>query len=505
MPMLTRGQKVVLDAPKDLVALDSITEADSLKRLASKARIDLINPATFEKSSLSTMLRSGSFVDKSRNKILSERKFKAMLDSSGFDGVDSLISLASNGNLLSEDAWMQKVSDMAGKASLPDRKAVTELVAAGLPEKLRSSMPPLSGNKLPLWQVPGFEGLKARAQDSLLSVWAKKREAVSAKRSKWTDSLHYLQRIAALDSVAGTVDIKGTPKHSLYPPHFLLSGARGANGEAGQAAGMPSRSETWWVMPNKSKVFRGTLEEIQDSARINKGNLAKISHQSARDSLVINATRRAETLQKVKSLEREIAQMDSLYEGLMAKEQQLKSLASENASQKKLGNKVKSRFSNQEKSADQVAQQVILKEKSRFAAPFYFEGIVSSIKDFQGEQGLHIAPGFGYEIKDGFSIGAGPTLVVSFKEKLEVASFGYRLFGKYRLPNEWAYLQVEDISMKTTRYTHTFLMGGGVLIPLGGKVFVNAGLLYRLGNSVDAAVGNRWVLRLGLSTKKLTK
>jgi hypothetical protein len=131
----------------------------------------------------------------------------------------------------------------------------------------------------------------------------------------------------------------------------------------------------------------------------------------------------------------------------------------------------------------------------------------SDTKDFQS---IQVSPGLGYRVKENFSIGLGPTLLLSRQNEKWNVSLGYRAFAKYEIFHQRAYLQTEylqDPGQVNSEYfrqsKHSILAGAGYLLPLSKKLAINICLLYRVNNTAySQGVQSPWVFRLGLSTIK---
>jgi regulator of replication initiation timing len=159
-------------------------------------------------------------------------------------------------------------------------------------------------------------------------------------------------------------------------------------------------------------------------------------------------------------------------------------------------------FKAKEKETTDEIKEVVVSHKQGILSPVYFEGLLSTFRDVQGKQEFHLAPGFGYEIAGGFSLGASPNILIRPEENQWKILAGYRGFAKYRVFKQRGYLQVEDAvnpSVLTDEMKHSILAGGGGLIPLSEKIAINAALLYRVYG--DDPTGNNWVFRIGLSSK----
>lgn len=158
-----------------------------------------------------------------------------------------------------------------------------------------------------------------------------------------------------------------------------------------------------------------------------------------------------------------------------------------------------------EKESTPDLRNVVVSKKPGLLSPIYFEGLVSTFRMTKGNQEFYLSPGFGYEMRGGFSLGASPNIIVRpSEEKINVLT-GYRLFAKYRIIRNLGYLQLEDVASPTLvgndKLKQSVLLGVGGLLPMASKTAINIALLYRVNNvnSNSTNVSN-WVFRIGIST-----
>lgn len=97
----------------------------------------------------------------------------------------------------------------------------------------------------------------------------------------------------------------------------------------------------------------------------------------------------------------------------------------------------------------------------------------------------------GYRITNNFSAGVGTMYRYTNYRivKLKTNSFGYDLFARYNITEEYfvrASYEIlnlerpESISSTTRQTYNSFLVGGGYSSPIGGKAFLNISLYYNL-------------------------
>jgi hypothetical protein len=155
---------------------------------------------------------------------------------------------------------------------------------------------------------------------------------------------------------------------------------------------------------------------------------------------------------------------------------------------------------------------VSLRNKPGFWNRSYFETLIAyhRAEEFNLFQ---FSPALGYHLYENLSVGVGPTVTIRVSEKRIQTLVDYRVFAKYELFSQRAYLQAEDLVaprvmgneyFKNSR--HSVLTGGGVLLPVSGKLALNVCVLYRVNNrSAISENSSPWVIRLGMSTIKSNK
>ncbi len=164
-----------------------------------------------------------------------------------------------------------------------------------------------------------------------------------------------------------------------------------------------------------------------------------------------------------------------------------------------------------EKKISKDLQEAVFKKKPKFWDKAYFEGILGIIGS-ENATIIQASPSLGYHILPMFSVGLGPTLSIQKQDKSVNSTVGFRSFAKVELFKQRAYIQTEyqvspnQVDYKNINLGHgNFLVGGGVVKSLFGKIAINLSLLYRL-NSIDILPGaSPWVFRMGISTVKVDK
>jgi hypothetical protein len=164
-----------------------------------------------------------------------------------------------------------------------------------------------------------------------------------------------------------------------------------------------------------------------------------------------------------------------------------------------------------EKKLTKDVKQAVFKKKPKFWDKAYFDGIIGVIGN-DNSTIVQASPSLGYHILPLFSIGLGPMFSLQKQDKSVSSSMGIRSFAKVELFKQRAYIQTEyQISPYQIDYKNVdvhrgnFLVGGGVVKSLYGKIAINLSLLYRL-NSNDILPGaSPWVFRMGISTVKIDK
>jgi hypothetical protein len=160
----------------------------------------------------------------------------------------------------------------------------------------------------------------------------------------------------------------------------------------------------------------------------------------------------------------------------------------------------------------QITEEVraaIVSEKKTFLDKSYFEVILGFVQDTSFTI-VQVSPSWAYNFSNTFSMGVGPNISVSFEEKQIKGLVGFRTYAKVEILKQRAYFQVEDNVQPTTirnreslqKTVHSFLVGGGGLVPITKKLAINVALFYRLNQQEVLPGGNPWVIRLGVSSIK---
>jgi hypothetical protein len=162
---------------------------------------------------------------------------------------------------------------------------------------------------------------------------------------------------------------------------------------------------------------------------------------------------------------------------------------------------------------DQMTEELkrtALEKKPTFFDKSYMEMIVGFVNNTSAVTIVQIAPAWGYHFTDEFSVGLGPTVSVELEERKKInALIGFRSFVKAEFFKQRAYAQVEDNVSQFKlnqddigRTTHSLLVGGGGVLPLGKKLGINVAIFYRVNQKDVQPGGNPWVFRIGLSSIK---
>ncbi|TRX59124.1 hypothetical protein FNH22_11410 [Fulvivirga sp. M361] len=178
-------------------------------------------------------------------------------------------------------------------------------------------------------------------------------------------------------------------------------------------------------------------------------------------------------------------------------------------------NKTKTIHKLRETEPSNELKKVIIPRKPDFFDRWYLEGVVG-ITDFIDNAGAaHISPALAYRLYGPFSLGVGPDLQFTGRQKEEniKSSLGYRAFLKADLFENSAYLHVENIfniqlmQDNDNDRRHRFYAGGGYIMRLSHNWGLNFSLLYRVNNRHGPQEGypSPWLLRLGFSTLKKSR
>jgi hypothetical protein len=157
-------------------------------------------------------------------------------------------------------------------------------------------------------------------------------------------------------------------------------------------------------------------------------------------------------------------------------------------------------------------KEMIFQRKPKFWDKAYFDGILGVV----GNDNVTIvqaSPSLGYHIFPLFSLGIGPMLSVQKQNNGLNSSVGMRSFAKVELFKQRAYVQTEyQISPYQIDYKNvnlergSFLIGGGVVKTVYGKMAINLSLMYKVNANEVLPGASPWVFRLGISSvKKIEK
>jgi hypothetical protein len=149
-----------------------------------------------------------------------------------------------------------------------------------------------------------------------------------------------------------------------------------------------------------------------------------------------------------------------------------------------------------------------LNKKPSFLDKTYFEMVLGFMQDSSFTV-VQVAPAWAHHFKNRFSVGGGPNMSVKYIEKKFEGALGFRTFVKADVWKQRAYLQVEDnvapvkVNIEAVRTTaHSFLVGGGALLPISKKFAINLAVFYRVNQEQVRPGGSPWVVRVGLSSMK---
>jgi hypothetical protein len=162
---------------------------------------------------------------------------------------------------------------------------------------------------------------------------------------------------------------------------------------------------------------------------------------------------------------------------------------------------------------DQMSDELkrtALEKKPTFFDKSYLEMIVGFVNNTSAVTILQIAPAWGYHFTDELSVGLGPTVSVQLEDRKKInALVGFRSFVKAEFFKQRGYVQVEDnVSQfrlnkdNIGNTTHSLLVGGGGILPIGKKLGINVAIFYRVNQKDVQPGGNPWVFRIGLSSIK---
>lgn len=153
-----------------------------------------------------------------------------------------------------------------------------------------------------------------------------------------------------------------------------------------------------------------------------------------------------------------------------------------------------------------------LAKKAKFLDKVYFEGIIGILSGaLNGKMNIvQVSPSFGYHLTEFFSLGLGPNILLQEADQKLNLQLGVRTFAKFEFFDKKLYSQVEDqisfpqltqknLENRSTGAQHTILAGGGYLLPLTSKLFLNLSVMYRMAGVNN---GSPWIFRVGFSSKK---
>ena len=150
--------------------------------------------------------------------------------------------------------------------------------------------------------------------------------------------------------------------------------------------------------------------------------------------------------------------------------------------------------------------QAVFKKKPKFFDKAYFDGVLGIIGNDNATI-VQASPSLGYHILPLFSLGLGPMISIQKQSNNINTMVGIRSFAKVELFKQRAYLQAEhQISPNQIDYKNinagqgNFLIGGGVVKSLYGRIAINLSLLYRVNSNEILPGASPWVFRLGMST-----
>jgi hypothetical protein len=385
---------------------------------------------------------SGSTAKGRAGEIYSDKKVKTLFDSLGIGKVDSVLALASLRKDMSPEDMTGKINEAFNSKLNADEQlnSLTELKTGKLPDQALSGLPPLSGMQI--------------------------------------------------------------QPDRMKDPQYLLDLAK---------KGLDSLNIKPDINTHSADTWRNRISEIQDSLRAGRDKIDNLmlesrsdtSKKKALDSLNLVRARYNKVLDSV-ALAREKAEL------LWTKYEKQKDAIERRASSSTDASSVIADYTqrgrekikvNQKKMGDDW-EEAVLQKKPKFLSPFYFEGMASTYKNVNGNQEVQLAPGFGYEIKWGLSVGASPNLLLRSVDNSFKWSVGYRVFAKYRVLHDKVYFQAEDfVDPRAQWQKHNFLAGVGGLLPVSKKFCLNAALLYRVNNSEkENNFPSNWVFRIGLSS-----
>ncbi len=164
----------------------------------------------------------------------------------------------------------------------------------------------------------------------------------------------------------------------------------------------------------------------------------------------------------------------------------------------------------EEKLSEDV-KEAVFKKKPKFWDNAYFDGILGIVGNDNATI-VQASPSLGYHIMPLFSLGIGPMFSIQKQDNSINSTVGIRSFAKVELFKQRAYVQTEyqinpyQVDYKNINASQgNFLIGGGVVKSLYGKIAINLSLLYRFDNNEVLQGSSPWVFRIGVSTVKVNK
>ena len=280
------------------------------------------------------------------------------------------------------------------------------------------------------------------------------------------------------------------------------------------------------LLSSKKVISERIIRDFYDSLGIGNGPLPGKKQEVSEEELINQINRKFFAIpveeDKIGAINDNFPDKQSLSEQSLSPEfasqlpalaaQQLPSEYLEKIDSLKAINLKEQRIAVKEKHLSEDHVLMNLREKSRFWDRAYFEGIIG-VANLE-ERVLQLTPALGMHLFDDFSIGMGPVIQLYEQNNTYFQSaIGLRQFIKQEFFKRKGYLQAEYIMNprvenleNLTVERHSFLVGGGVIVPITGLFAMNIGLLYNLNDtSGDLQNGAPWVFRIGVSKKSNSK
>lgn len=152
------------------------------------------------------------------------------------------------------------------------------------------------------------------------------------------------------------------------------------------------------------------------------------------------------------------------------------------------------------------------REKESFIKKSYLEGILSMGSSLAAGS-IQFSPAWAYHVLPSWSVGGGPNFIINRKASNFKLDVGARLLTKYELLHRMLYVQLEDkitpmaMNSEERPFTqHSFLGGGGFVVPFLSPLTLNLAAMYRFySNKAAMNDGSPWVIRVGISTNSKRK